>query len=204
MNALDLALALGMALSDPSLMTPPITKEQETIVAKLANEDYYVREKASADLEKMDFAAMRVIRKALNHEDPEVRQRAERLFGKFCVCTNSKNEIPGIHGLYKLESFKLSTGKTVELYDEIAYSYYVSVGGDSSEYHHASDIHNQFTRLATAKYVRDLRNQGYTRQEVTEILDKITEESAGEGMGEAGYKKFREMQGLQEYDHSGP
>lgn len=204
MNALDLALALGMALSDPSLMTPPITKEQEAVIAKLADEDYYVREKASATLEKMDFAAMRAIRKALNHEDPEVRQRAERLIGKFYACTNSKNEMPGIHGLYKLESFKLSTGRTVELYDSITLDYYSSVGGESSDYEQNTNIHNQFTRLATARYVRDLRNQGFTRQEVTEILDKITEESAGEGMGEAGYKKFREMQGLPEYEHGGP
>lgn len=204
MNALDLALALGLVLSEPNLMTPPITKEQEALVAKMGDENFYVREKATETLEKLDHKAFRAIRKALDDDDPEIRQRASLLMNRFYACLTSKNEVPGIHGLYKMASFTLVSGKTIEISDSTAIDYYSSVGGESDVYDQNTNSNNEFTRMATARFIKDLRNAGYTKQDVTEVLDKMAEETVGEKMGEAGYKKFREMQGLEEYDHSGP
>jgi hypothetical protein len=50
--------------------------EAEALIGKLSHDSFAVRQKASADLLKMGPAALPQLRRALQHEDEEVRQRA--------------------------------------------------------------------------------------------------------------------------------
>jgi hypothetical protein len=203
LTTLILALALAQE-ADPLKDAPDITKEQENLLKDLGDDTFLTREKASAALEKLDYKALKAYHKAAASDDAEVRQRGKRLLSKFYSVGNSKDEVPGIQGLYELKSWKLKSGKTMEVKDSDAADYYKAAGGDTEDMTERQNASNFKTRDATSRLVKDLRDKGYTREEVTEVLDKITEEGAGTNMGDSGYKKFREMQGLPEYEPWGP
>ena len=196
------AIVLAVLASDPLTGAPAITDAQEKLIVLMGDNDYKTREKATADLGKMDYDGLRAMYKAAKSGDPEVAHRAQRLLSQYYSVQNSKKEIPGIQGMYEMKSFKLKSGKTMEIQDSDANDYYTQAGGKSDT--DAMDANNFKTREATGLLVHKLRNKGFTKEEVTEILDKITEEGNGNEMGNAGYKKFREMQGLPEYDPWGP
>jgi hypothetical protein len=69
----------GPGLLDFFRKRMPTEKERlqvEGLIGKLAHDSFAVRQKASADLLKMGPAALPQLRRALQHEDEEVRQRA--------------------------------------------------------------------------------------------------------------------------------
>jgi len=202
-----LALFLSLALAqdaDPIKDAPEITAEQEKLIKLMGDDDFRTREKATAALAKMDYAGLKAMRKAANSGDPEIAARGGRILGSYYSVLNSKKEIPGIQGLYEMKSFKLKSGKTMEIKESDANDYYTAAGGDSTKMDENMDANNFKTRDATGLLIKTLRNKGFTKEEVQEVLDKITEEGNGNEMGNPGYKKFREMQGLPEYDPWGP
>jgi hypothetical protein len=197
-------LVLLAAAGDPLAGAPEITEDQEKLIKLMGDDSFKEREKATAALGKMDYAGLKAMHKAANHSDPEIAHRGRSLLGSYYSVLNSKKEVPGIQGLYEMKSFKLKTGKTMEIKDGDAGEYYKSAKGDASDMEESRDANNFKTRDATVLYIKQLRDKGFTKEEVQELLDKMTEEAGTSEMGSAGYKKFREMQGLPEYDPWGP
>lgn len=205
---------LSAILGDPTFFAPPMTKAQEALVAKLGDPVWRTREDATKELGKMEFDGLRAFYAACRSEDPEIASRGDRLLARYYCCLNSKREMPPIHGLYEMESFKLKSGRMFDVptfpISEI-YTEQVQIQIDfAKRYNQYFDpsclemqADNYCTRSATFQVVRRLRMFGYTRAEVTEILDKMTEAADGKEIGQEGWRKFRLMQGLPEYPYHG-
>lgn len=178
---------------------PPITKEMTKLIEQLGDDEWKVRENASAKLASLDYKALGAYYTALKSDDLEVRTRARRLLDKFYSCGNSDNKIPPIQGYHELEAWKLKSGRKFTPVAGEAGDLYKASGGAAYD-DNSNDSENWITKEATMRLVKRLRNEGYTRKEVAEILDKITIEGEGTSMGTAGWRKFREMQGMPEYD----
>lgn len=84
---LSVVLFAALAHSDPkpdASLTPTESPEKRTqnipdLIAKLSDDSYSVRQKASADLWKQGLAALPALRKAVMSQDPEVSARASEL-----------------------------------------------------------------------------------------------------------------------------
>lgn len=196
-----LAVALVLAQEgDPLKDAPAITKEQEKLIEQMGDDEYRTREKATKALGELDYKGLRAMYKAAKHKDPEIAVRGRRLVSAYYGVVNSKGETPGIQGLYELKSWKLKSGKTMEVQGSDANEFYTQAGGDSSDMDMARDAGNFKTKEATRILVKKLRDQGFTREDVQEVLDKITEQAEGTNMGDEGHRRFREMQGLPQYE----
>jgi hypothetical protein len=194
-------LLLVTTLAGPNLHAPPITKEQEKLIEKLGDDEWLVREDASAKLKEMDYKALNALHKALKSSDLEVRMRAKNLLNHFYGCCNSRGEMPPIHGLYQLESFKFASGRRFFVKDGLAMQYYSKAGGAAWDENMNNDSDTNWSlKDATRMMCRDLRNLGYTREEVIEVLDKMAKNVDGQGQGTNGFRRFREMQGMPEWD----
>src|SRR5262252_8335000 len=63
---------------------PPLpTKEVMDLIEKTGDDSFQVREKATADLEKMGWKALRALEKATRNKDPEIAVRARRSVAKY-------------------------------------------------------------------------------------------------------------------------
>jgi len=81
---LKLAPARIATIVRPAALPPPAeTKKIEAIIARLGSESYKDRQAASEALTKLGSKIAPLLRRHLNHADPEVRQRIEAILDKF-------------------------------------------------------------------------------------------------------------------------
>ena len=192
-------LSLAMFCIHDADPEPPLPPPLAKLVVDLGDDEFKVRERASKELEKLDSKALPAYYKAIKSEDAEVSRRGKRLLDIYYNVQNTKGEISRIQGLYEMKDFKTKSGKVFKVTDDMANNYYTKAGGKFDD-DNASNPDNFTTQDATRILIKELRNRKWTREDVKELLDKIDENAAGSNMGDEGHRRFREMQGLPQYE----
>jgi tetratricopeptide (TPR) repeat protein len=70
-----------LSAAEPPAAEPPSPEQIRRLIEALGNADYFVRQKAEADLSKIGFDAVEALTAATEHDDMEIVTRASRLLG---------------------------------------------------------------------------------------------------------------------------
>lgn len=133
-----------------------------TLVEALGSEDFRTRERATNVLVHMDLLALPAITRASRHEDPEIRHRAKFLLDEVFSVKSTAGTIPWIDML------------PPEMPDrqKIIVDYLAAVRGSDSNFY-AWELDWADYRTATCFYVHRLREEGRSKGEIRELLDKM-------------------------------
>ena len=187
-----------MFFGNGTFFAPSVTPDQQICICNLGNLSWRVREKASKDLSKLDFSGLRAFYEAANDPDPEIAIRGKRLLNNFYHFSKQTGKLPGIQNFQNL-NFKFKSGN-VFLYPNVLISkHYIDAlknGVVSSNrnkfyfdpYYMRFDASNDYTREATVTLIRHLRNIGYTKEEILELINVASEHSDWDN-----WESFREI-----------
>ena len=184
-------VGLFSILNDETFFMPEPTPEIQALIDKLGDEQFRVREKASLDLEKLGWPALKGLAKAAtNDPDPEIRMRAASAYKKyFAVFSDDKdNRHPSIWHMnekkrfpdgFKLEQatqdYMGSTCKELKCRD-VAREYYekalhemklVKDGVAECGWHDEA-----VARHAGHLYIKDLLKTGVKREDAKKMLNE--------------------------------
>ena len=132
------------------------------LVEALGSDDFRTRERAPSILRHMDLIALPAIREAVRHEDPEIRHRARFLLDEVFSVKSTAGTVPWIDML---------PSETPDRQKIIADYLKIARGSDSPSY--AWELDWVDYRIATCLYVRQLREKGWSKGKIREVLDKM-------------------------------
>lgn len=155
---------------------PQPTVAQIALIERLGDDIFQTREKASVDLMKSGRGALLALeRYGANHADPEISHRSRHLITRFYNVGSSHNTLPPCYGLFRLKEVSLPSGKTFEVPDGMARSYFEAHGGDVNVNQWNDDlaISDTYAFNATSTLVRQMLRSGYSTEDVTALLDSM-------------------------------
>jgi len=178
---------------------PPLpTKEIAELIEKTGDDSFQVREKATRDLEKLGWKALRALEMATRNKDAEIAMRARRSLAKYYTVNSDDKDTPTPKIWLLDNELRWPKGKVGEDEDDLGKKFY-ELARNQYNSRNESQVSDKnwneewLAQEATRLYVKDLLWRGMDREKVRKRLN---------GMVENAKNMYNESNGNGEYDNA--